>query len=507
MTLKTIEEKIGKLCVVGMPGHEVNEALLKRLEKRHYGGLALFGHNIKDEQQLKRIVSDLQQWYEKSYNTDLPYIISMDEEGGTLANLQKFYSEVPGNRAIGLARDASLAFKTGKIVGSHLHEIGLALDWAPVLDVNTNPRNPVIGIRAYGEEVELVSEYGKAFIKGMREAGVVSTAKHFPGHGDVDTDSHVTLPLCNLTLEQLYEQTLPTFQAAIEEGVGSIMVAHIEFPNIPEGKGLPASLSPFFVNELLRNRLNYQGVICTDDLEMHAILHNFEPEEIGVLAIQAGMDQLIMCHGHEFQDRVYQGIYDAVKAGIITEARLDESVARVEAMQKEMKKYFDNAITIPREQFKLESYQLAEKTIKIARDPQKLLPLEQKNYVLVVPVMHQLTPADTSHAQKFNFDVMLTEKGLNVKTIYTSLDPTSEEIENVLKNVEAADAVICMTRNAHMYSGQSIVAEKCAEKKPLINIVLRNPYDEDVLPVDSTVALICSANDTSLEAFISNYVK
>ena len=507
MALKTISEKIGKLCVVGMPGFEVNEALLNRLEKRHYGGLALFGHNIKDEQQLKKIVSDLQTWYAKTYNTDLPYIISMDEEGGTLANLQQFYSEVPGNRAIGLANDPSLAFKTGKIVGSHLHEIGLSLDWAPVLDVNTNPRNPVIGIRAYGEEVGLVSAYGKAFIKGLREAGVVGTAKHFPGHGDVDTDSHVTLPLCNLPLEELYEQTLPTFQAAIDEGVGSIMVAHIKFPNIPEGNGLPASLSPFFVTELLRHRLNYQGVICTDDIEMHAILHNYEPEQIGVLAILAGIDQIIMCHGHEFQERVYQGIYDAVKAGIITEERLDESVARIEAMQKEMKTCYENAITIPKEQFKDESFKLAEQTIKVARDPQQLLPLEQKNYLLVVPVMERLTPADTSHAQQFNFDEMLTSRGLNVQTVYTSLNPTSDDIQNVLQHLDQVDAVICVTRNAHIYDGQIEISTKCSQLKPVINLVLRNPYDESILPKDSTVVLICSANDTSLEAFISIYVK
>lgn len=496
----SLEEKVGLMCVVGMPSNEVTEEVKKTLTSRHYGGLGLFPHNFENEIQLKNIMSDLNYWAKSNLLLPEPFMIAIDEEGGSLANFTEFYTDVPGNRAIGLANDPQLAYASGRLIGSQLHELGFMLNWAPVLDVNSNPLNPVIGIRSFGEDSELVATYGAAYIRGLKESGIVSTAKHFPGHGDVDADSHVELPICNLTLEQLHERTLKPFKAAIEAGVGAIMTAHIVFPNILQSNNLPASLSPFFVTHLLRENLQFEGVICTDDIEMQAIKNYYEPEEIGVLAVLAGNDQIIMCHTRHFQEKVCLGIVNAVKSGVITEERIDQSVERIRKLQNTMLQYHEDAKVIPQSAWESYAAQIAEAAIVVHRDPLQLLPLHDCNYIMIVPETKQLTQADTTFNKAFMLHHYLKDKGIKVEMVYTSMNPDEAELLEVERRIKQADAILQVTRNAHMFRNQLSLARLCAASKPHVCIVLRNPYDADELPEESSVVLVCTSGNESMKA-------
>lgn len=500
----TLEQKIGLMCIVGIPSFQVETSFYEAIKKRHFGGIGLFPHNIASMEQVAQINNDLQV-YISQFTNESPYLISIDEEGGTLSNFVDFFPTVPGNRAIGLANDPQLAYLSGRLIGSQLYSLGVMIDWAPVLDVNTNPLNPVIGVRSYGEDPDLVAEYGVAFMKGMRESGVLTTAKHFPGHGDVHADSHVELPSCELTLEQLYKEALIPFQHAIANGVPAIMTAHLVFPNIPESKQLPASLSPYFIEQLLRKELGYDGVICTDDIEMHAIKNNFIPEEIGVMAVIAGNDQILMCHTPEFQNKVYDGILEAVKIGVISEERINQSVRRILRLKEEMKLCRGQADPIPRSEWEQLAMSIADASMVIDRDPSQLLPIANVNYLLILPKSKKLTQADTTFDKELSLAKWLSESQVRYEIIYTSMEPTEDERRAVENRIAEVDAVIQVTRNAHMFKNQLLIAEMCALKKPHICLVLRNPYDAEYLPSTSTVVKISSTSNESMKVFAKRF--
>lgn len=507
MSILSLEEKIGLMCIVGTGLPEADAVLKERLKSFPYGGMGLFPHNIVNEAQIKRLIGDLKQNAAARLLSKIPFMISIDEEGGSLSNFSELFPTVPGNRAIGLANDPHLAYLSGRLIGSQLCDLGFNLNWAPVLDVNSNPLNPVIGVRSFGEDPEQVARYGEAFVQGMEEAGVVSVVKHFPGHGDVATDSHVALPVCDLTLKQLQDCSLRPFQAAIEAGVGAIMVAHIVFPNIPESKGIPASLSPFFIEELLRGKLGFDGLVCTDDIEMQAIKSNYAPEEIGVLAVMAGNDQILMCHTPEFQQRVFEGIVNAVRSGAISEQRIDQSVRRILQFQERMAQCQERAKVVPKSEWAPLAAHISEASIVVHRDPLGQLPLDDRSYVLIVPRMQRLTQADTTFDKPLMLELYLLEKGIKLEIVYISMNPTEDERIEVGRKISHADAVIQVTRNAHMFQGQLALAEHCASLKPHIGLVLRNPYDADVLPEQGTVVLICSSSNESMQAFAEKFTQ
>lgn len=496
----SLEQKAARLCVTGLPSLKAESAFAERLNALPSSGMGLFPHNISDEVQLRGLVRSINTAAGK-LGFSSPYYLSVDEEGGSLANLKTFYPHVPGNRAIGLTGSTEAAFWQGKLIGSQLSELGIPMCWAPVLDVNTNIRNPVVGVRAFGEDPVIVADLGAAYIQGMHEAGIAVTAKHFPGHGQVDGDSHIELPSCGLTLEQLKSGPLLPFQKAITAGSDAIMIAHIVFPAIPQSDGLPASLSPYFVTHLLREEMGFQGIICTDDVEMGAIRNTFEPEVIGELAVKAGNDMILMCHTPEFQDRVVRGITDAVRQGRIAESRLDESLLRISNLQERMSTYSLQASPVPRQEWEKRTIELTRRTLTLQKDPLQLLPLQPgTRYTLLLPQPERLTLADNTDSSELRLGELLESKGMDITSRTISNQPSAEEITLLLGEIEESDVVILGTWNAHIFSGQLALAEAVSHIKPLITAMLRNPYDADELPGDATVVLVCGTSEYQLEA-------
>ncbi len=291
-----LKQKIAQLFIVdfyGMTGNyhskAYNDAIDVFLREFPVGGVIYFAENIESKEQLLSFNKKLQD------NSSIPLFISIDEEGGLVSRL--------GNADVGvdhLPHAATLSKHPpkkvkalAKILGSQMKSLGFNMDFAPVMDVDTNPDNPVIGIRSFGTTPDIVSRIGTAFIEGLSEAGIVSSAKHFPGHGDTNTDSHLGVTVIEHDMERLSSVELEPFKAAIETGVPSVMIGHITAPVIT-GNNLPASLSAHMISGLLREELAYDGLVLTDSLRMAAITDNYAAEEVGVMLLEAGGDIILI---------------------------------------------------------------------------------------------------------------------------------------------------------------------------------------------------------------------
>lgn len=336
----TLEEKIGQMIMADF--RRVNGKAVTRLlpeveaaiKRYQLGGVILFRENIENTEQTINLVHAYQQAAQK-----YGMLIALDQEGGIVSRLRQG-TDLPGNMALGAARSGELAWKAGDVIGSELSSLGINTDFAPDLDVNNNPNNPVIGVRSFGEDPRLVGDLGVAFAAGLQHNGIVSTAKHFPGHGDTAVDSHLGLPQVTHGRERLARVELYPFKQAITAGVDAIMTAHITFPQIDrstvfskkDGSAihLPATLSPRIVTGLLREELGFDGVIFTDAMNMQAIADHFGAADAAVRAIQAGVDVVLMPTD---LDAVVKGVREAVRRGEISETRIDQSQRRILTMK------------------------------------------------------------------------------------------------------------------------------------------------------------------------------
>ena len=311
-------ERLAASCI--FPGFEGPVALdwVRRRIADGLGGVVLYAWNVESPDQLRALTDDL-----RSERSDV--LIAIDEEGGDVTRLEAGNgSSYPGNAALGVVDDVELTERVASSMGAELAAAGVNLDFAPVADVNTNPDNPVIGIRSFGADGDLVARQVAAFVGGLQRAGVAACAKHFPGHGDTSVDSHLALPV----VDSLEEVALIPFRAAIEAGVQSIMTAHIVVRSIGD---TPATMSREILHDLLRGELGYSGMVMTDALEMKAISATVGEEEGAVRAIAAGADAL--CLGHDLFDESVESItvalVSAVRAGRLREERLLEAATRV----------------------------------------------------------------------------------------------------------------------------------------------------------------------------------
>ena len=332
----TVKEKVGQMLMPdfrnwnGKPVTEMNDEIRELVKKYHLGGVILFRENVVTTEQTVRLIDA----YKKA-NEDYGLLLSIDQEGGIVTRLQSG-TDFPGNMALGATRSIELAESVGHAIGSELHSLGINMNLAPVLDVNNNPDNPVIGVRSFGEDPQLVADLGTAYAKGLQKAGMAATAKHFPGHGDTAVDSHLGLPSVPHDKERLLKVELYPFQQAMDQGMDAIMTAHVTFPKIDPTKviskkdgteiALPATLSYEVLTNLVRKEMGFEGVISTDALNMKAIADHFGPVDTAIRAVNAGTDIVLMPVGLE---EVANGLYAAVENGEVTEERLNQSVERL----------------------------------------------------------------------------------------------------------------------------------------------------------------------------------
>lgn len=320
----SLEEKLGQMLIAGIQGYEVSEGAVKLIEEHKIGGFILFGSNIKSASQLTSLVNSL-----KGSNraNKLPLLISVDEEGGRISRIPKSIKNVPTSEEVGRTRDEEFANEIGKLLAEKVGAFGFNMNFAPVLDINSNPNNPVIGNRAFGSSKEIVRDLGVQTMLGIKQKGIIPVIKHFPGHGDTSVDSHIGLPKVMHDLKRLKAFELAPFEQAIRQGADCVMVAHILLPSIDPDS--PATLSKTMITDILRKQLDFQGVVITDDMTMGAIVQNYEIGEAAVQSINAGSDIILVAHQEENVLAVLNAVKAAVEQGSVTEEQIDSSVYRI----------------------------------------------------------------------------------------------------------------------------------------------------------------------------------
>jgi beta-N-acetylhexosaminidase len=319
MTLD-LATQAARLFTVGFHGKGVSDDLSDLLA-RGVGGVIFFSRNVGQPLEVFELTNAIKR------QAGRPLILALDQEGGKVARLRQGFSDLPSMRAVGETRSASLSRELGSLLGRELRAVGFDMNYAPVLDVDTNPDNPVIGSRAFGRTPELVSELGLALADGLERVGVAACGKHFPGHGDTSQDSHLELPRLSHPLARLQSVELKPFLAAVAAGIPSLMTAHVIFE--PLDPVYPATMSRPVLHELLREQMGYDGLIVSDDLEMRAIADHFSVEETVVRGLNAGVDQFLCCHTAEVAQRAIEAVVHAVEGGTVSRETLANANRRI----------------------------------------------------------------------------------------------------------------------------------------------------------------------------------
>lgn len=317
-----IRRTIGQLLIGSFPGATIPPELRSLAREFQLGGVILFARNIEAPEQVAELSHDIQ-----SLASETPLWVSVDQEGGRVARLRAPFTEWPPMAALGRAGDVTLASKFAAALAAELKAVGITLDYAPVLDIHTNPKNPVIGDRALADDAAVVGKLGAAIVRGLQDNGVAACGKHFPGHGDTSVDSHFELPLVEHPPDRIRRVESVPFREAIAARVAFIMTAHVLVPSIDDEK--PATLSRRIVYDLLRDELGFGGVILSDDLEMKAIAATYSVPDAAVQAIAAGCDALLICAGHvDAQVAALEALVHAVEDGQIPYKRLEDALSR-----------------------------------------------------------------------------------------------------------------------------------------------------------------------------------
>jgi beta-N-acetylhexosaminidase len=323
--MRELDEQIGRLLVVGIPGKSLDDATRQALEELRVGGVILFRRNIGGPDEVEALTAAL-------HALPSQPLVSIDQEGGRVTRLGEPFTQMPAAASVGNTTDAELAYQIGFAMAEELAAVGIDADFAPVLDVNSNPENPIIGDRAYSSSPQMVAEMGIAVMCGLIAGGVVPCGKHFPGHGDTTVDSHVDLPVVRRSREDLERTELAPFRAAIAAGVPMLMTAHVLYPALDSV--WPATLSRAVVTDLLRQELRFDGVVASDDLEMGAITGKQDIAEAAVRALGAGVDWLLVCQDLANAVRVRDAVAAACEDGTLSADLLALAGKRVERLKE-----------------------------------------------------------------------------------------------------------------------------------------------------------------------------
>ncbi len=521
----TLEEKLGQMIMPDFrmwqedgtkePSDltEINSEVVEVIDKYDLGGVILFAENVKEISQTTTLIHDLQEVAINDKDGNLPLLITLDQEGGIVTRLGEG-TNLPGNMALGATRSEKSSYDAGYLIGRELNALGVNVDFAPVLDTNNNPENPVIGVRSISSNPELVGKLGKNIAKGIQDQGVAATAKHFPGHGDTSTDSHYGLPMVNKSIEELRETELKPFKIAIENGIDMIMTAHIQFPQIEKDTFIskkdgsqiviPATLSDDIITGILREEMGYDGVVITDAMNMKAISDHFGELESTKMAINAGIDIILMPtilrNNEDVKklDYIVNGILDSIKSGEIKEEEITDSAERIvklkidrgiidlknnnASLEEKIKKAKETVGSIENRNIER---RIAEEVITITKNEDNILPLNPKEgekVLLIAPNESQI------HSMKFGINRLIHENSLNKIQLDTYEYNNIGVIDDVLREkIESSDYIIVasLASNAdHLKPGtwnrdlpRSVIDYGNKLNKDTVLISLRNPYD------------------------------
>jgi len=322
----TLEQKIGQMIMPAVPGKKMTPQLETILKKYSPGGVIFFGYNLGSPDEVKKFTASIQKYSIEC--SGIPVLISVDQEGGRVKRLTEGVTQFPGNMAAGAAFDKKLTYLWGRVLGLELRLLGINMNLTPVLDINDNPDNPVINTRSFGADIDTVSVMGRAYIKGQQESRCVSVGKHFPGLGNSGVDTHLKLTVIDFDMKRLEDVELKPFGDAIKDGLECIMTTHSAFPKILMNRD-SATVSPFFLTDVLRDKMKFKGLILTDDMEMGAITKEFMIGDAAVKSVAAGTDIILLSTYGASIEKIYTSLISAAKDGRISPERINDSARRV----------------------------------------------------------------------------------------------------------------------------------------------------------------------------------
>ncbi|MBR4471615.1 MAG: hypothetical protein IKS54_09940 [Erysipelotrichaceae bacterium] len=522
----TLEEKAAQMLVPSFRYDEyissddfsfltkMNEEYEKLISRYGFGGIILFSGNLKDIEQSRKLISDFNRINEE--NGHLPYLICTDQEGGTVRRLS-FGTYMPGNMALGANGNEEDIYTCASIMADELSSLGINTDLAPVVDINNDPDNPVIGIRSFSDDPDTVALLSKPYIQALKDKNIISTLKHFPGHGDTDADSHSELPLIEKTFEEIRDFELIPFMKGIEAGCDMVMVGHIQFPNIDDETyhsfqgidiTLPATFSEKIVKGILRDEMKFDGVVISDSLAMVPIWKYFKAKDAARLAINAGVDILLMPIEDSGDVSMYVSrlshyvkmICQLVEEKQISESRIDEAVYRIirlkidHGLLSEDKE--EKQIEIGSHEHHLIEMEIAENAITLIRN-NDVLPLKEKDKILILcPEYRQVNSIEYAIDLLIEKEILNSDKNITIHCYHDDLYERSfrKNILPLLKDQDKILIVSSMYGSSYLNSMRASFIDRVLEysvENDIPSILLSSELPYDLSRFESDGALAC----------------
>lgn len=488
---------VGQHLVGGFDGFNMPEDVKQAVKEYKIGNFILFSHNVKDSVQLKALCKELKEVVRGE--TGFPPFIFIDQEGGVVTRLKEDASITPGAMAVSSTGEPKNAYTAGLICGRELNAIGVNFNLAPVFDINSNEDNPVIGVRSYGDTPEIVSEYACNMAKGLFDGGVYACAKHFPGHGDTNVDSHIGLPRIDKTVEELMAFELVPFIEASKNGISGIMSSHILFPKIEEDN-IPATLSYKIMTELLRNEIGFKGLTLSDCMQMAAIAKFYGTVQGMLMALKAGVDVIFASHDTGLCVQASTLMQENLKSGDINKKQFDTSTNRILECKKGLENFPHYSMDI------VGSTEHREKvadiyTQSIVHTGAELPKLGDNPYFVSCRPFVTTLAANPAIGENSLAEDM--QKVFGGECSLMSNSPDSTEIETLVNKAKGHSSIVVGSYNAHIYKGQEeLVHAMHALNIPMVVVALRNPYDVMYLPKGVSGIAAYSYNESTVRALV-----
>jgi len=483
----SLKEKLSQMFIMGFVGTCLNSENknIQNLVKNGLGGVIFFAENIDSYEQICNLSKDLQNI------AKIPLFISIDQEGGLVERTVNIKNKIDYLTAMALASTQNLEFikKHTQIMTEELKFMGINMNFAPVLDVNTNKNNPIIGVRSFGDRAEDVVKYSEPVYKTFIQNNIIPVGKHFPGHGETFADSHFDMPIVDLSLEELENVHIKPFKEAVNNGLDALMIAHVFYKAFNQ-KNIPASLSPEIITDYLKRKLNYKGLIISDDMVMGGISKHYNYLEACIKGINSGIDLFIFRNSDDEILKLIDELVNAVEKGLISIEKINESVEKIFFIKKKYKIFSDG---LPPQPYELplndenqeEINKIALDSIKIEKKGNLIPPDKNKNFLILSPDKSKIfnLAKDSSKISDFLQEIKFQE-------IIYSLNPENEEIENILERTKNFDAVIFVEYNSVFYTKQLKLLKALKTPVILINTGVLCILDE-LFKTDSLIKSHC----------------
>jgi beta-N-acetylhexosaminidase len=473
-----LEEFVGQKLVIGIPGTRITPDIVRHFNELHAGGLILYRINFDSPAQIKQLIADL----EEALGRKL--LVTADHEGGRVIMFRDGITVFPDNLALGTAGKIDSARQQGEIEAKELRRLGLDVNLAPVLDVLTEAYSPNIGIRSYGQDWRLVAQMGAARIAAMQQGGLSACAKHFPGKGHAPVDAHLGLPVIGSTWEEMEAVHLKPFVTAIQAGVDLVMSSHPYYPKLDPYPNMIATFSKKIIYDYLRGKLDFKGVIASDDLEMGAIKAICPIGEAGVLATQAGHDLLLVCHDPQAQKEVYYKLLEAYRRKELPLKELEASAARIERLKLRRAKRFAGGDPGAEPAGSRLAARICAESVQVIQDEKNLMPLRSggARVGVIFPRFSDLDAKimiERALLREQDFVRHEFKKfGFNPEIQIVSIEPAEAEIHQAVTLARKSDITILFCYDAHLYPANKKLLDAIQAAAPnLVVNLLRDPYD------------------------------